>query len=302
MNPLRAIHSVVALPLHHFDDRTFAHVFHPQHLGLVDPFIGVDVFNMPHHFFLPHPHGGMSAITYLLPDSPGGVRNRDSLGDDSTIAPGDLHWLQAGSGMVHEETPATPGIPALGLQIFVNMAAAHKQVAPAVFQVAGADMPVVQQAGATVRVVAGEWGGRASPIASDPRWATRVTLLDVTLQPDADVRLPLPAGHQGFALVVAGHVLNQKHASAHDLKAPAAIVFDSGAVAPDAGDGPLHDVHLQAGPQGAQVVVFAGKPLREPVVPWGPFVGTSRAEVAAYAQAYQSGAMGQLDASFTRGA
>lgn len=295
MNPLRAIHSAFALPLHHFDARTFAHVFHPQHLGLVDPFIGVDVFNMPHNFFLPHPHGGMSAITYLLPQSPGGVRNRDSLGDDSVIAPGSLHWLQAGSGMVHEETPATPGVPALGLQIFVNMARAHKQNPPAVFKVAAADMPVVPLPGASVRVVAGEWGGQASPIAHDPRWATRVNLLDVTLQPHADVRLPLPAGHQGFALVVDGSVLESERAFALDMKAHSAIVFD----APVATDGAT-DLRLLAGADGAQVVVFSGPPLHEPVVPWGPFVGSTRAEVAAYGQAFQAGAMGALEPSFSR--
>lgn len=295
MNPLRAIHSAFALPLHRFDERTHAHVFHPQHLGLVDPFIGVDVFNMPHNFFLPHPHGGMSAITYLLPDSPGGVRNRDSLGDDSVIAPGSLHWLQAGSGMVHEETPATPGVPAIGLQIFVNMARAHKQNAPAVFRVAAADMPVVQLPGVSVRVVAGEWGGQASPIAHDPRWVTRVNLLEVSLQSHADVRLTLPAGHQGFALVVAGQVSYQKMLSRFDLITPAAMVFDAVPV----GDGPT-DVPLLAGPAGAQVVVFTGQPIGEAVIPWGPFVGTTRAEVAAYGQAFQAGAMGELAPSFSR--
>lgn len=295
MNPVRAIHSAFALPLHRFDERTHAHVFHPQHLGLVDPFIGVDVFNMPHNFFLPHPHGGMSAISYLLPQSPGGVRNRDSLGDDSVIAPGSLHWLQAGSGMVHEETPATPGVPAVGLQIFVNMARAHKQNAPAVFKVPGAHMPVVQLAGASVRVVAGEWGGQASPIAQDPRWATRVNLLDVTLQPGADVRLALPAGHQGFALVVVGQVLESKEPLALNGIAPAAIVFEK----PAASDG-VTDLRLLAGPEGAQVVVFSGPPIGEPVVPWGPFVGTTRAEVAAYGQAFQAGAMGELEPSFSR--
>ncbi len=295
MNPLRGLHSAFALPFHRFDDRTHAHVFHPQHLGLVDPFIGVDVFHMPHNFFLPHPHGGMSAISYLLPGSPGGVRNRDSLGDDSVIGPGSLHWLQAGSGMVHEETPATPGVPAVGLQIFVNMGSAHKQNAPAVFKVPSADIPVVALDGANVRVVAGEWGGQASPIARDPRWATRVNLLDVTLQPHADVRLTLPAGHQGFALVVAGQIGESKLPLALDRIAPAAMVFDS----PAPGDGPT-DLRLLAGPEGAQVAVFSGLPLREPVVPWGPFVGTSRAEVAAYAQAYQAGAMGHLAPSFSR--
>jgi redox-sensitive bicupin YhaK (pirin superfamily) len=295
MNPLRPLHSAFALPLHRFDDRTHAHVFHPQHLGLVDPFIGVDVFNMPHNFFLPHPHGGMSAISYLLPQSPGGVRNRDSLGDDSVITPGSLHWLQAGSGMVHEETPATPGVAAQGLQIFVNMAAAHKQNAPAVFKVPAGDIPTVDLAGARVRVVAGQWGGQTSPIAQDPRWATRVNLLDVTLQPHAEVRLALPAGHQGFALVVAGQILESKEPLALNGIAPAAMVFES----PTAGDGPT-DLRLLAGPKGAQVAVFSGAPLREPVVPWGPFVGTSRAEVAAYAQAYQAGAMGGLEPSFSR--
>jgi len=295
MNPLRNLHSAFVLPLHRFDDRTHAHVFHPQHLGLVDPFIGVDVFNMPHNFFLPHPHGGMSAISYLLPSSPGGVRNRDSLGDDSVIAPGSLHCLQAGSGMVHEETPAMPGVPAVGLQIFVNMGQAHKQDAPAVFKVTGTQMPVVALPGATVRVVAGEWGGETSPIALDPRWATRVNLLDVVLAPLADVRLELPAGHQGFALVLAGRITGSKEPLALDGVAPAAMVFES----PASGDGPT-DLRLHAGPEGAQVAVFSGRPLREPVVPWGPFVGTSRAEVAAYAQAYQSGAMGVLEASFSR--
>jgi len=211
------------------------------------------------------------------------------------ITPGSLHWLQAGSGMVHEETPATPGVAALGLQIFVNMAAAHKQDAPAVFKVPTDDIPVVDVGGARVRVVAGEWGGRASPIAQDPRWATHVNLLDVTLQPHADVRLPLPAGHQGFALVVAGQILESKEPLALNGIAPAAMVFEASAD----GDGPT-DLRLLAGPQGAQVTVFSGTPLREPVVPWGPFVGTSRAEVAAYAQAYQAGAMGGLEPSFAR--
>ena len=143
----RAVQSVVDMPHHAFDARTHAHMFHPEHLGLIDPFIGVDLFHMPQNFFLPHPHGGMSAVTLLLDESPGGVVNRDSLGDHSTIAPGDLHWTQAGSGIVHEETPSHPGQPAIGLQIFVNMARSHKQDPAAVFKVARADMPVHSQPG-----------------------------------------------------------------------------------------------------------------------------------------------------------
>ncbi|MEN9844078.1 MAG: hypothetical protein RLZZ612_1907 [Pseudomonadota bacterium] len=284
-----------ALPLRHFDAHTHAYLFHPDHPAWIDPFIGVDVFNMPQSFFLPHPHGGMSAITYLLPESPGGVRNRDSLGDDSHIAPGDLHWTQAGAGIVHEETPATRGQAAIGLQIFVNMPRSRKQQPAAVFKTAAAEMPVVQLAGASVRVVAGTLLGQTAPLsAENPLWATPVHIWDVSLEPDANLALPLPASHQASVLILEGSLIHT--ASRQELPAPAAMMFDD---ASSLGDTPTH-LRLQAGPQGARATVLAGQPLREPMVPWGPFVGNTRADVAAYAQAYQSGAMGQLAASFSR--
>lgn len=287
------------LPLHHFDAHTHAHMFHPDHPAWIDPFIGVDVFNMPQSFFLPHPHGGMSAITYLLPESPGGVRNRDSLGDDSTIAPGDLHWTQAGAGIIHEETPATLGQAAIGLQIFVNMPRSRKQQAAAVFKTAAAEMPVVELAGASVRVVAGTLLGQTAPLsAENPLWATPVHIWDVSLQPDASLALPLPASHQASVLILEGSLMNKdtKQSLSQEIKAPAAMIFDD---LSSLGDATTH-LRLQAGPQGARATVLAGQPLREPMVPWGPFVGNTRADVAAYAQAYQSGAMGQLAASFGR--
>ena len=102
----RAVHSVADMPLHRFDARTFAHQLPPLPPGLIDPFLGVDAFDMPHHFFLPHPHGGMSAVTLMLEDSPGGVINRDSHGDHSTIAPGCYAGLNAPMGNTRDDIVA----------------------------------------------------------------------------------------------------------------------------------------------------------------------------------------------------
>ncbi len=288
----RAVHSVVDMPHHAFDARTHARMFHPEHLGLIDPFIGVDLFHMPQNFFLPHPHGGMSAVTLLLDDSPGGVVNRDSLGDHSTIRPGDLHWTQAGSGIVHEETPSQPGQPAIGLQIFVNMARSHKQDPAAVFKVDRADMPVWRGEGVQVKVAAGSFAGLQSPIGADARWATRVDLLDIQLAPGARIDLPLDNAANGFLIVTDGALTAGDHAARMHQ-----VVVLSPAVANAAGRAVLS---LQTAEAGAHAVLLAGVPLREPVVPYGPFVGNSRQDIAAYAQAFQQGDMGTLDPSFSR--
>lgn len=291
----RAVHAVVDMPLHHFDSRTWAHMFHPDHLGLVDPFIGVDAFSMPHHYFLPHPHGGMSAVTLLLDHSPGGVVNRDSLGDHSLIQPGDLHWTQAGSGIIHEETPSQPGQPAVGLQIFVNMARERKQDPAAVFKIGRSQMPVWKHNGATVKVAAGSFMGLQSPIAQDTRWATAVDLLDIRLEPNAQATLPLADAKNGFFIVVLGSL----QVAGAPAQAPQAVVL-APAPASTVGSEAESGIALRAGPEGAHLVLLAGVPLREPVVPYGPFVGNTRADIVAYSQAYQSGAMGRLEASFTR--
>ncbi len=290
----RGVHSVVDMPVHRFDEHTWAHLFHPPLQALIDPFLGVDAFSMPQNFFLPHPHGGMSAVTLLLDDSPGGVVNRDSQGDHSTIAPGDLHWTQAGSGIVHEETPSQPGAAAVGLQVFVNMARARKRDPAAVFKLARSEMPVWQQAGATVTVVAGQFQGRVSPLAADDRWATPVDMLDIRLDPGASLDVPLAWASNGFVLVLSGALA----ANGHTAHAPQAVVLQPAPAQPaPAGEGVLQ---LQAGGGGAHAVLMAGVPLREPVVPHGPFVGNSRDDIVAYVRAYQRGDMGDLPASFSR--
>ncbi|HSV68540.1 MAG TPA: pirin-like C-terminal cupin domain-containing protein [Methylibium sp.] len=275
----RGIAELIATPWHAFGADSGAWTLHParqpQALAAFDPFVMVDHFVMPDAVFAPHPHAGFSAVTYLFEDSAGGVRNRDSFGTANYILPGALHWTQAGRGMVHEELPLEPGRAAHGLQIFVNSARANKNVAPAAFHVAPQDVPVVlESGGAAVRVVLGAHGGVESRIGAH----TPVTLLDITLPPGGRVELPLPRSQHAFAIVVRGGLQGVGAAAPHALR------FDA------AGDA----VVLAAGADGAQVVLLAGEPLREPVLPHGPFVGNSAADVAEMIRRYQAGEMGAL--------
>jgi len=98
--------------------------------GFLHPILGFDHFRMNGPTFAPHPHAGFSAVSYVFEDSPGALRNRDSLGHDLTVQPGELLWTQAGSGVIHDEVPATRGAPIHGLQLFVNLSSKNKHIEP----------------------------------------------------------------------------------------------------------------------------------------------------------------------------
>jgi redox-sensitive bicupin YhaK (pirin superfamily) len=287
LHSLKSIKAIVAMPYHGFDAHSGAHMLRtaPQDIS---PFIGIDSFSMPQPVFAPHPHAGMSAVTLMLPESPGGIVNRDSLGDHSTIAPGDLHWTQAGRGMVHEELPSQPGQSADGLQVFVNLTALNKQTAPIAFHVRHADMPVVPVDGGQVRVVAGDFDGQCSPINSDARWLTRVNMLDISLQPGATLNIPVKPGDNAFFVIRSGFF----KAPPHDFIKQSAIIFDtSGAVAQVQAGGQTGDVALRG-------VFFSGTPINESIFPKGPFMGNTAHDVAEYTARFQRGDMGSLSPSF----
>lgn len=272
----RGIAEVIPTPWHCFRSSSGAWLLHPADLSAFDPFVMVDHFVMPDAAFAPHPHAGFSAVTYLFEDSAGGVRNRDSFGTVNDILPGSLHWTQAGSGMLHEELPRTPGSAAHGLQLFVNSARVNKNAPPEAFHLASSDVPVAQTAsGARVRVVLGDFGGTMSRIGAH----TPITLLDITLPANASIEIPLPANYTAVALVVRGGL------EAVPALEPLAVRFDRSG-------GP---VALTAGADGAQLVLLAGEPLREPIVTRGPFVGNSTEDVLDMIRRYQSGTMGSLD-------
>jgi redox-sensitive bicupin YhaK (pirin superfamily) len=284
----RSIKTFIPMPWHAFDAASGAYMLHPRDLHLLDPFIGVDAFTMPQPYFPPHPHAGMSAVTLMFDDAEGGFINRDSLGDLSEIRPGDLHWTQAGSGMIHEEIPAEPGRAARGLQVFVNLARAHKQAPPAAFHVRRETMPTLQAVGLQGTVMAGElqWQGAVlrSPITQDARWLTQGDMIDLRLTAGASVQFEVDAAKNAFFILMQGELAVGEQA----LSAPGALVFER--------DGST--VLLQAGPTGARGVLLAGRPIGEPIYPKGPFMGNSAQDIAAYATRFHRGDMGSLAASF----
>jgi redox-sensitive bicupin YhaK (pirin superfamily) len=293
MFALKTIAAVVPMPYHGFDAHSGAHMLrvNPE---AISPFIGIDSYTMPQPFFGPHPHAGMSAVSLMLPEADGGFINRDSLGDHSLIRPGDLHWTQAGRGMMHEEIPSEPGKAARGMQVFVNLKREHKQAEPAAFKVKHEDMPVVQVAGGSVRVVAGSFQDQSSPITQDARWLTRVNMLDVTLEPGASVDVPVAAGDNAFFVTRSGAVFLENHEEkqglAHTESAPLAIIFE----ASDA----LQVARITAGGERLRGVFFSGTPIREPMFSGGPFMGNTADDIAAYKRAFARGEMGHLERSF----
>ena len=120
--------SVKAIDLHRFGDAA-------------TPVIVLDDFRVSGRPFPPHPHAGFSAVTYVFEDSPGGLRSRDSLGNDLVTGPGGIVWTQAGSGVMHEEVPADAIRELHGLQVFVNLSSKNKLVAPRLFRIDKGEVP-----------------------------------------------------------------------------------------------------------------------------------------------------------------
>ena len=288
LHPLMAIKAIVPMPYHGFDASSGAHMLRVDN-SWIDPFLGIDSYTMPQPFFGPHPHAGMSAVSLMLPEADGGFINRDTLGDRSLIRPGDLHWTQAGRGMMHEEIPAEPGKAARGMQVFVNMSRANKSADPVAFKVKHEDMPVVNFEGGNLRVVAGQFNEHNSPIAQDSRWLTRVNMLDVTLQAGASVDIPVAAGDNAFFVMRSGSF---EQVAGEDI-AQSAIIFESS-------QSGMRIARVKAGSQALRGVFFSGTPINEPVYSGGPFTGNTADDIAAYRQAFARGEMGHLEASFTR--
>jgi hypothetical protein len=243
----------------------------------LDPFLNLDLFRMDRPTFPPHPHAGFSAVTLLLPDSPGSFRNRDSRGYDGPILPGGLHWTQAGSGILHEEVPTQPGIPGVGFQIFVDLPASHKLHPPAVFHVEPHEITSWQAEGVSATIYAGDPWGVRGPL---PDMPTAVTLVLIDGKPGSQVVLPTLEGQRAFLFAIAG----KASVGGTDVGEGRVSLFT------DAGDPPT----LIVGSTGFRALFAMGPPLHQPVVWGGPFAMTSEAEIrAAYAR-YQRGDMGTL--------
>ncbi|MEQ9125551.1 MAG: pirin family protein, partial [Alphaproteobacteria bacterium] len=237
----------------------------------ISPFLLLDYAGP--HYFAPtmdrrgvgeHPHRGFETVTIVYD---GEVEHKDSAGNGGVIGPGDVQWMTAGGGILHEEYHsrafAKTGGPFRMVQLWVNLPGKDK-MAPGGYQaIASADIPVVElEGGAGVaRIVAGAFGDCSGPA----RTFTPVNVWDLRLNRDADMRLALPDGHTTLLVVLSGHLTVDGGEEAGE--AQALLLSRDG-----------DDIRLRADGD-TTLLVLTGEPIDEPVVGYGPFVMNSEAEI-----------------------
>ncbi len=249
-----------------------------------DPFLLLDDFrnDIPKEYlagFPWHPHRGIETITYVLA---GTVEHGDSMGNRGAIAAGDVQWMTAGSGIIHQEMPkGDPEGRMHGFQLWANLPSSLKMTAPRYQEVKALDIPqITDDDGTNVRIVCGSFWGKKGPvdgIAADPIY------LDISVPPGQKKTLPVETTRHAFAYVFAGagkfgnasgplpvrtDVVGSNQAPALEAGNRSLVVFDRG-----------DEVTVQAGPEGIRFLLVSGKPLEEPVAWHGPIVMNTQAEL-----------------------
>ncbi len=226
---------------------------------LFDHFAFNDPIEGPIRGFPMHPHRGIETVTYMLE---GATHHRDSLGNTGLIGPGDVQWMTSGRGILHEEMPRRgPSGNIYGFQLWVNLPAAQKMVAPRYQEVSANTIPAYDKDGLRVRVVAGSYGDIQGPVAEI---AASPLYLDVQMAPHTEFVQPIPAGHTALAYLFEGEALvgDQTVSAVRMLKLT---------------DGEYASVKTEK--SAARFMLIAGMPFREPIAPYGPFVMNTREEI-----------------------
>jgi redox-sensitive bicupin YhaK (pirin superfamily) len=226
-----------------------------------------------------HPHRGFETVTIVYD---GEVSHRDSTGAGGTIGPGDVQWMTAAGGIIHEEfhSPAftKTGGPFRMVQLWVNLPVKDKLTKPGYQSITNADIPVVELANGAgrARIIAGDFNGAKGPAKS----FSPINVWDLRVNRDADVTLDLPESHTAMVAVLTGHVTVNGEAAGE-----ATIVrFER--------EGSKVTIHADSD---AMLLVLTGEPLGEPVYGYGPFVMTNQAEIRQAIDDFNSGRFGQVE-------
>lgn len=263
---------------------------------LVDPFLLFDDFRneRPEDYikgFPWHPHRGIETITYVLS---GTVEHGDSLGNSGTLGAGDVQWMTAGSGIMHQEMPKGDSKGQMhGFQLWANLPSNLKMTEPRYQDIQGGEIPeIIDDDGTCVRIVCGEFWGKRSPvdgIATDPQY------LDVWVPPGVRKTLPVDTYRKAFAYIFDGEgrfanasdpfgVLTEKEINGKELHLRdmsgnrTLVVFDTG-----------DEVTVQAGERGIRFLLISGKPIQEPVAWHGPIVMNTQEELHQAIRELQNG-------------
>jgi hypothetical protein len=252
----------------------------------LDPFLMMDHFRNddPAQYekgFPWHPHRGIETITYVID---GAVEHQDSLGNTGNLKPGDVQWMTAGRGILHQEMP-TPDAHGVnhGFQLWANLPRDLKMTDPRYQDVEGKEIPeIIDDDGTKVRIVIGSFWGKTGPvdgISADPMF------LDVTVPPGVKKTLPIDTRRRAFAYVFEGD------AAFADASQPKGILLEKEVAGEElnirdmSGDRTLirfgngDEVTVQAGEEGVRFLLISGQPIQEPVAWHGPIVMNTQAEL-----------------------
>jgi redox-sensitive bicupin YhaK (pirin superfamily) len=249
----------------------------PQ-LDRLDPFLLLDEFrsDTPGDYlagFPDHPHRGFETVTYMLA---GRMRHRDSAGNSGLLVPGSVQWMTAGRGLVHSEMPEQVDGLMWGFQLWVNLPASEKMTAPRYQDIGPERIPeVALENGGLVRVIAGALGDVRGPVQAE---ATAPLYLDIAIPADGSFTTAVPDGHHAFVYPFVGDAVVSSPLRDTTLVRGTLGVLGEG-------DG----LTLRAGPDGARVLLVAGRPLNEPVARYGPFVMNTQDELRQAFTDFQSG-------------
>jgi redox-sensitive bicupin YhaK (pirin superfamily) len=260
-----------------------------------DPFLLLDDFrnDTPEDYlagFPWHPHRGIETITYVLA---GTVEHGDSTGNHGTITAGDIQWMTAGRGIIHQEMPRGDATGRMhGFQLWANLPAALKMMAPRYQEVKSAEIPeVTEDDGTRARIICGTFWGKTGPVegvAADPLY------LDVSVPPGQRTVLPVETTRQAFAYVFggAGKFCNASGPLAVPTEpvgwldtTPPTEADNRSLVLFDSGD----EVAVQAGDEGIRFLLVSGKPFEEPVAWYGPIVMNTQEQLRQAFQELQEG-------------
>lgn len=246
-------------------------------LDYLDPFLLLDHFQStnPADYqagFPLHPHRGIETVTYLLA---GAVRHRDTLGNSGEIGAGDIQWMTAGRGIMHEEMPQVRPEGIAGFQLWVNLPAKLKWSAPRYQNIGAEEIPEIRREdSAIIRVIAGRADGVIGPISGI---AAEPIYLDVTVSPQAGFVHAVPRGHAAFAYVFEG----KGRFGAEEqmlVTQPRLVVWADG-----------DTLEVKAEETAVRFLLVSGQPLREPVARYGPFVMNTREEIERTLEELQQG-------------
>jgi len=251
----------------------------------LDPFLMLDAFgsDKPDEYiagFPDHPHRGFETVTYMLE---GQLRHRDNHGGEGVLGPGGVQWMTAGRGIVHSEFPEQDHGMMAGFQLWLNLPGTDKMCDPGYRDLPAATIPVVTTAsGVSIKVIAGESQGIAGAMT---RTATEPIYLDLHLPGGAAFEQSLPQGHNAFIYVYDGAV-TVGDPNGTGANAPRPVQKGEMGILANTQEAPGVAIGSQAP---ARLLLIAGRPLREPIAQYGPFVMNTHDELRQAVTDYQAG-------------